>query len=135
MNSRWGASVTEPAVVGAVIDLGLCLDLMTSAGVRLVEDAHRAYVGTCEVAEVELPKNSSDKDSLRRPLDCAVFEQLHDIRKEAKESSIDTVRGVFVEGNPVYEGAGFNKKTHIQICVRNLSSIKGVFRVSGDQLS
>ena len=135
MNSSWGADVTVPAVVGAVIDLGLCLDLMTSAGVRLVEEAHKAYISTCEMAEVELPKNSTDKDSLRRPLDCAVFEQLHDIRKEAGDLSIDTVRGVFVEGNPVYEGAGFNKKTHIQICVRNPSNIKGVFRVSGDQLA
>ena len=135
MNISRGANVTEPAVVGAVIDLGLCLDLMTSAGVRLVEDAHKAYVITCEKAEVELPKNSSDKDNLRRPLDCAVFEQLHAIRKESEDSSIDTVRGVFVEGNPVYEGAGFNKKTHIQICVRNPSNIKGVFRVSGDELA
>ena len=50
------------------------------------------------------------------------------------EPSIDTVRGVFVEGEPVYEGAGFRAKTHIQICVCNISSIKGVFRVPEDQL-
>ncbi|MDE0149843.1 MAG: hypothetical protein F4160_12405 [Rhodospirillaceae bacterium] len=135
MNSSRGLNVTEPAVVGAVVDLGLCLDLMTSAGVRQVEEAHKVFVKICETAEVELPKNSSDEDKLRRPLDRAVFEQLHDIRKEAGDSSIDTVRGVFVEGDPVYEGAGFNKKTHIQICVRNPLNIKGVFRVSGDQLS
>lgn len=31
--------------------------------------------------------------------------------------------------NPIYDGAGFQERTHIQICVRNLSRIKGVFRV------
>jgi len=30
--------------------------------------------------------------------------------------------------------AGFFEKTHIQICVRDKSSIKGVFRVSDDHL-
>ena len=135
MGSRWGTNVTEPAVVGAVIDLGLCLDLTTSAGICLVEEAHKVSASTCRTAEVELPMNSPDKDRLRRQLDCAVFEQLHRIRDAAGHSGIDTVRGVFVEGNPVYEGAGFSGKTHIQICVRAPSNIKGVFRVSEDQLS
>ena len=39
----------------------------------------------------------------------------------------DSVRGLFSEGAPVYEGSGFRKKTHVQICVRNPNCIKGYF--------
>jgi len=42
---------------------------------------------------------------------------------------VDSVRGVFVEGEEVYPGAGFREKTHVQLCIRNLDCIKGVFRV------
>lgn len=39
--------------------------------------------------------------------------------------------GVFVEGEPIYPGAGFDAKTHVQICVCDPACIKGVFRVRG----
>ena len=49
---------------------------------------------------------------------------------EAKgDPPADTVKGIFVEGPPVYEGSGFHEKTHTQICVCNASRVKGVFRV------
>lgn len=43
----------------------------------------------------------------------------------------ETVRALFVEGNELYEGAGFYDKTHVQICVRDQSKIYGVFRLPG----
>jgi hypothetical protein len=39
----------------------------------------------------------------------------------------DSTRGAFIEGGPIYEGAGIYEKTHIQICIRNLNCIKGFF--------
>ena len=39
----------------------------------------------------------------------------------------DTIRGVFTEGGPAFEGAGIQAKNHIQICIRNLNCIKGFF--------
>lgn len=39
----------------------------------------------------------------------------------------DTVRGVFTEGGPAFEGAGIQLKSHIQVCIRNLNCIKGFF--------
>jgi hypothetical protein len=84
-------------------------------------------------AGYDLPQNGPDL--LRRNLDCAVIEVLHDIRKDSGETPIDTVRGVFLEGSPIFEGSGFYAKTHIQICVCNPACIKGVFRVPKDQLS
>ncbi|MGA7236293.1 MAG: hypothetical protein WBY44_11470 [Bryobacteraceae bacterium] len=47
--------------------------------------------------------------------------------------SVDTFRGVFIEGEPLYPGAGFYAKTHVQIVVRNPNCIKGVFRVPAIQ--
>ncbi len=43
------------------------------------------------------------------------------------EPPFDSVRGVFFEGNELYEGAGFLDKTHIQICIRNPNLIRGYF--------
>ena len=74
-----------------------------------------------------MPKNvnvSGSKDRLLRRLDCAVIENLHTLNTE---NPFDSVRGVFVEGDPLYEGAGFNEKNHIQICVRNPNCIKAFF--------
>ena len=123
-----GPRVSKPAVVGAVIDLGLCLDLTSTAGIRQVSDAYRELVAITKTAGQKLPENSPDK--MRRPLDCAVIRLLHEIRSnEPGLPAIDAVKGVFVEGEPVYPSSGIHEKTHIQICVMTPDSIKGVFRV------
>jgi len=65
-------------------------------------------------------------DRLRRNLDCAVIRHLHTILETQGLPAVDTVKGVFTEGKPIYPGAGFDEKTHIQIVVRNQLCIKGV---------
>jgi len=45
-----------------------------------------------------------------------------------RRAPYDTVRSPFQEGTPLYTGAGFQTKNHIQIAVRNLACIKGYFR-------
>ena len=42
--------------------------------------------------------------------------------------AFDSVRGMFIEGDRLYENSGFYRKTHIQVCVRNPLCIKGVFQ-------
>lgn len=76
-----------------------------------------------------MPENS--KDGLRPKLECAVMRRVHLIMEGQHDSPIDTVRGIFLEGAPIYPTAGFHEKTHVQIAVRNSACIKGVFRVSG----
>ncbi len=39
----------------------------------------------------------------------------------------DTVRVIFTEGGPAFDGAGIQSKNHIQVCIRNLDCIKGLF--------
>lgn len=121
-------TIDEPFVVGAVINPGLCLDLTTKAGIDILRDSHASLLEIYDAAERALPENKPDL--LQRNLDCAVIQQVHEVRKERGDPPIDTLRGVFVEGVPLYSGSGFYEKTHIQLAVRNLDCIKGVFRVS-----
>ena len=134
---RGSSRVAHPAVVGAVIDLALCLDLTTSAG---IEHLRLAYGALAEIAARSeptraLPVNVGGRDRLRRNLDCAVVNTLHEINRETGRPLFDTVKGVFIEGGEAYPGAGFAERTHIQICVRNAECIKGVFRVRDSLLA
>lgn len=118
-----------PAVVGAVIDLGYCLDLITDNGITAVEAAYRDLKASLEQIGSQLPVNSVGEDLRSRKLDRAVINYLHASRKRTNLDMFDTVRGIFTEGERIYPNAGFKRKTHIQICVRNHDVIKGVFRV------
>ena len=130
--NRKGSGIKRPFVIGAVISLGLCLDLTTTAGIEQVRAVHKFMVGLSASGQFELP--STPSTSLLRPLDRAVIQMLHKIRNDRAEPAIDTVKGIFIEGGPIYEGSGFHEKTHVQIAVCNPECIKGVFRVPTSQL-
>lgn len=70
---------------------------------------------------------SDSQDLLIRNLDCDVLEYLHTAMEREKSPAYDSVRGVFVEGKPIFEGAGIYDKTHAQICIRNPNCILGYF--------
>ncbi len=123
-----GRGIQAPFVVGAVLDLGLCLDLTTKDSIENLRDAHRSLLGTIGPTGGPLPVNGPE--SWRRRLDCAVIRFLHLIRQNSASEPIDTVRGIFTEGDPIYSGSAFLEKTHVQIAVVNLDCIKAVFRVS-----
>ena len=131
VSRRKRTAIRTPFVIGAVIELGLCLDLLTKAGIELVRTAYESLASVAATGGVKLPKNTGD--GLRRNLDCAVIRRVHTILKQASLPPVDTVRGVFVEGKPIYPAAGFDEKTHIQIAVNNSACIKGVFRVPKEQ--
>jgi hypothetical protein len=127
MKGRKAGPINKPFVVGAVIDLGLCLDMSTKESIDLVAEAFASLKATSEKSDSPLPRNSPDL--LRRNLDCAVIRRLHEILKSVPSPPIDTLKGIFIEGSEVYPASGFHQKTHVQIAVRNISCIKGVFRV------
>jgi hypothetical protein len=120
---------TEPFVVGAVVDPGFCLDLISSNGIHAVEEAYASFQSVIAASGAQVPQNVGGDDLLLRKLDCAVINFLHAAREKAGEDPFDTVRGVFTEGKRIYTNSGFREKTHIQICVRNPANIHGVFRV------
>jgi len=125
----------HPFVVGAVIDLGFCLDLISTNGSQAVEEAYQRLRIIFRDSGDAIPANSGGDDFLHRKLDCIVLNYLHATRERSGQQPFDTVRAVFTEGEPLYPTAGFRRKTHIQICVRNPKSIKGVFRVPEDHFS
>jgi hypothetical protein len=120
--------IRTPAVVGAVIDLGFCLNLLDSRFVPVIRDAYDRLSQLSDEAGVPLPQNTGGRDLLRRNLDCAVIRTVHELRAEAGMEPFDSVRAAFTEGDRIYPTAGFAAKTHIQICVREPACIKGYFR-------
>lgn len=126
--------IKDPFVVGAAIDLGFCLDLTTSTGIRAVASTHPDFLDYCAKAGVAVPVNEGGPDFVFRKLDCAVINHLHKIRDAAGLPPFETVKGVFIEGGRIYAESGLFEKTHIQICVRDPDCIKGVFRVPEDHL-
>lgn len=120
----------NPSVLGAVLDLQYCLDLLDMRNLRLVKQSYHNFISSISLDEQEIPQNRSVKgspDKLLRELDCAVIENLHKMQREVQLKPFDSVRGVFVEGDELYPGAGFHDKNHIQICIRNPNCIKGFF--------
>lgn len=128
--SKSKVPIKKPTVIGAILDLGYCLNLLEAKSIDTVKQAYKSLVELHKISGVELPQNKGVKGSkelLFRNLDCAVIEAVHMFNKEAGEKAYDTVRGMFLEGQPLYVNAGFHEKNHIQICVRNVNCIKGYF--------
>jgi hypothetical protein len=125
--------VKLPYAVGAVIDLGNTLDLTEAISLDMVAQAYEGLTKLLALSATPLPQNKpgsdEDEDLVRRYLDCAVINYLHQVRKEENLTSFPTVRAAFHEGKPLYPGSAIRCKTHIQICVRNPIQIKGIFRI------
>jgi hypothetical protein len=120
-------TVRKPAVIGAVIDLGACFDLLDYQNLQLLKTGYQILLKT---EKHEIPQNKSIGslgELLLRDLDCAVIEAVHFSKKLSNQQPFDSVRSVFYEGNELYPNAGFREKDHIQICVRNPNCIKGFF--------
>lgn len=124
--------IKEPAVLGAFINLGHCFDLLDVRYTRVLGEAYPEFENVLKATGKILPRNSpqfeGDADNLSRRRDCAVINWTLDRYNEAAMSPVDTVRGVFQEGQPAFPGAFIREKSHIQIAVREPSCIVGFFR-------
>lgn len=124
--------VKNPFVIGAIIDLGRCLDLLESESLRILKRGYEILADFIKDSGQTLPVNKpigKEKDLLLRPLDCTVIEFVNKLMKDTKEGEYDSVRGAFFEGKDLYPNAGFKEKNHIQICIRNHDCIIAYFRV------
>lgn len=119
--------IKKPCVIGAILDLGYCLDLTTNAGLGMVKDAYLAMEGAYKTLARPLPVNRPEK--FLHPLDCAVINYLHEIRASNQQPPVDSIKAIFQEPLTLYRGSAFMEKNHCQIAVRNMDCIKGVFRV------
>jgi hypothetical protein len=133
----------EPFVIGAVIDLRNCLDLMVKENLDLLASAYHSYVAQqrksgLKILENKSPRGSKSEDDKKlRFLDCAVITHLHKILDNEQSAPsrdlpamvqpFDSVRGLFEEKPEVYPGSGFFKNSHSQIAIRNLDCIVEIF--------
>jgi len=126
------AEIHDPgnsAVIGAIIDLGNCLNLSDSGYFPALKTAYDILQLRTMFQNKPMPENRGENPDKRlRDLDCSVIEQVHKYARSQNTRGFDTVRGLFIEGNPIYPGSGLFEKTHIQICVVNPNCIKGYFR-------
>lgn len=127
---RW-AQLRYPddfAVVGAIIQLGRCFDLLDEVNTNLLAKSYREFASFFQESGRALPRNT---DKSRR-LDCAVINDCID-RLKGQKLHYETVRGAFLEGEPIFDGTAISAETHIQIAVRNTEFILGVFRPNVEQ--
>lgn len=124
---QWGR-VKTPAVVGAVIQLGNCFDLMDTRFTAHLGDAHRRCRAALRASGQSIPKNrGKTPDRKLRDLDCAVLNFTLQTLADGGVS-FDTVRCAFSEGKRAFRGSMIRSESHIQLAVRNPDCIVGVFR-------
>lgn len=122
----------DAAVVGAMIHLGRCLDLLDPTNAGLLRTGHAKLSAALGAAGQRMPRNANT----HKYLDCAVFNYLFANLDEVGYR-YETVRAVFVpmrpEGMPrLWERSGVFEGGHIQICVREPRNILAVWSVRKD---
>lgn len=111
----------EPAVLVATIDLGMCIDLLDSVWMSHLARSHTSYAKHCAALSIPIPAQTPDK----HPLDRSVLNHAVTLLA-SKRLRIDSVRGIFQEGNPVYPNAAIYDQAHIQIAVRSRAAITSI---------
>ncbi len=122
----------QPAVVGALVRLGRCLDLLDPANMQVLRAGYEELMEGLEEAGVEAPRNMNT----HKFLDCAVFNAIH-AKADMEDVGYDSTRAVFVPmrngrlprmwpRSAVFEGG------HIQLCVRQPANILAVWSVKRD---
>jgi hypothetical protein len=125
---RWATEQfrRRAAVIGTVIQLGVCFDLLDEEVTSLLAASYPEFEESFTAKGRPLPVNKG-KDNKLRELDCAVINDCL-MRMARRDIPFDTVRGAFLEGPPVFPGTTMSVETHIQIAVLNVDCILGVFR-------
>lgn len=136
-------TIKQPAVIGATLFLGHCCDFLDATYIRLLKTYFDLMVPMYTAMGKNIPQNKDlphdrHKDKILRELDCTVIEFMHAAIYYKKQTDVgikgfsehkvfDSTRGIFIEGGPVFAGAGILEKSHVQICIRNPNCIKGFF--------
>ncbi|MEW4569382.1 hypothetical protein AB1L88_16075 [Tautonia sp. JC769] len=115
----WG----KGGVVGALIQLGKCLDLTDTGYTMLLKGAYHSLQQIRLATGEPMPKNKGK----RRDLDCLIINELF-AYADRDGMTFQSVRCPFLEGEPAFPGSAILQESHIQIAVRDPACIVGVFR-------
>ena len=123
--------ITHPTVIGAVIQLGRCFDLLDTRFTKVLSMAWASFELNWEKTGKPLPSNKpshpSDSTATLRFRDCALINWALDQMSTESAISFDSIRGMFQEGEPAYPGSEIRSHSHIQIAIRNPECIIGYF--------
>lgn len=119
----FAGKISTPFVIGAIIELRNCLNLLEPNSIKSFEAAHKRMLDIFLKSGFKVPVNKGAD----RQLDCSVFRCLHELNNGTGATAIDTIRCPFHEGGELYPGANFSKRLHMEICVRNPDCIRGYF--------
>jgi hypothetical protein len=117
----------EVAVLGSMIRLGNCFDLLDPAHVKYLESVFQRYQLVEQAAGRQLLENANN----HKYLDCAVFQYAY-ANLEAAGKKVDSSRAVYVptgKDKRVWKRSWINRQAHIQICVRDPACILGTWLV------
>jgi len=127
-----GTKVRNPSILGAKINLGVCLDLLDTVNTRLLNQWYGEFRRSIRTQRRAMPRNrdaagTRSRDKVLRYRDCAVIDYTITRVAETEGIKFQTVRGVFLEGEPAFPGSKIALKSHIQIAVRDMKCIVEVF--------
>lgn len=115
------------AVVACMIRLGFCVDLTEPENVEYLGKIYESYKESMELTGDPLPTNERHY----RRLDRAVFDYAYEVIEASEPNlKVDTARGIYVpkDGTKrIWDGSWISRDTHIQLCVRNPSSLLGAW--------
>lgn len=125
----------QPFVIGAILDLGYCLDLTQRNDIELLSTAWTNLVQSNIIEGKTLINKASRRgdngELMLRYLDCYVINALHDFNKSNGIRPFDSVRAAFWESQEIYPTAGFREKSHIQLCICNPDCVLGLYLPKG----
>jgi hypothetical protein len=128
---KWNEPI---AILGSMIRLGFCFDLLDPYNVRELKKMYEAFAEIQAAAGQELPKNKRHY----RFLDCAVFQFAYALIDDVPGASrVDSARAMYVPTDDklrVWPGSWISNGAHIQLCVRNPSCILGTWLHSTEDL-
>lgn len=133
---RYGAG--DAAVVGALVRLGRCIDLLDPSNVELLRSSHVELVDALKAAGQTLKSNANN----HKYQDCAVFNYLY-AKLATAGFDVESSRAVFVplvagnkagrKGLPrLWSRSGVFEGAHIQLSVREPSNILALWSVKKD---
>jgi hypothetical protein len=125
------------AVLGSMIRLGNCFDLLDPGNAEDLSTFYKAYRQTLADSRAAMPPNVRQKR-----LNCSVFEFAFTSLEKSLGQPVDTCRAVFLPAKAsksrakndtiLWKACGINPLAHVQICVRNTSCILGTWLVKPD---
>jgi len=119
----WPKGRATGGVIGAVIQLGRCLDFTDTQFTDLLRTRYEAVARTYREKGAVLPTNRGKA----RELDCLMINELTR-QPDVPGDFFQTARSPFLEGEAAFPGSGILRESHIQIAVIDRQCILGVFR-------